>query len=1329
MARRKTSAEGEQLLDKVLGYLNFSSGAADPQFLSNLNRLFALTDSKKSDVPTYQLVGELIQSRLSDLQANSTTFENAEQATAVVDLAFHRVPTAYLEFHPDQLFHQPAGFLFSPFLVGRICEAVLNQGQPWDETDRIVGSTITTLNDYIGYRPVAVLENRKVEPYAHEWVRPIPIYIRDAGVADGLHQEVVTRALELIEDTAPSVLRAACFLPENLQELAIDPRAYDFNHPANKRPNYHFGQWDPHKIDNRGFYTRFIIQQVTFDALMDRVENPPPEIPHDELLFEAAAVLAGTMLMASGISGSGPETHDSTVTLTSLLPDIAAYRDEFYIQLFDRMDGGFRQRLEEEAAKKRQPFGGARQHLNAQLARRRASQLEHVHLAMIFARMGYAEAAVEQANVVPTASARMQCRIDACLLDGNAALERGELEASAELLVEAVSHVKRAIHCGAMIDPWNILGFDAQFSLFPALENSIHDHRADELIDLMERIFAFYSQAWSEAAAVDDRPLCEKISVQFRELTDWWRKYAVHEVGAVEASDALDVYRAAEHVAEALNLWHKGGAATGDVGFWAPHAEMFDSPTAYALVVEALLDRGDFVASMALLMHWLSQADRIGLEQGDRSFHHLVEIWLIRWHNVCADKEDDSVDLPSGWKLAKKLFDYLEANAEEYWRTPHFELNGTRPKGSDQPTAGMVEEDENDEDLYGAAYEDVVYRDSTDDGVEGEIFDYDSSSDDELELESRRIADRLAFLTTMSRLWTFVATGPFVVFSKAEATEEQVDFEQAFRHWIADAARNHRDLLDLLDAVSDHPIPTPSGDHDSMIEYDRRRVAKESLLDRVVTTCVEASAAVRHLLAAATAYPVTVGEAFQSPERDEDQLQVVEVCAAMMRGDINAVRLHWPDLLQALSEQPLLYVPLNRGGDPRKIVATRVRQQAIQDLLGWLPRLGLLTETRKLLETAREMERDHPVGIGAVTEFDELFKIGYKSLVECLVDSAQQWSGGDKKSKKKAKATENLVDCLESATESLLISWLAHSRTLRLSVLEKAKDAEPWDGLVEFIQQFGQELFTQRFFNLGNLRAILHQGVDLWLSQAEEEVYEESLSKLLEALDSHEVDRHETVENLTLVLEAIVENYGEYRDYNSTTTQSDRGELLYMLLDFLRLRTDYDRVAWNLKPVVWAHEILVRRGHANAARRWRRTLTERIGEEATKYLLRLTELQKKYAMSMPTVADRIGERFIRPMHIDRIRALIEPAIRGASNEKPPNEFALLQEETNVLTRDPTGVGLDVPAWLIALEDEVEDVICIVRGIDNPVQTEIIPQRALSFEEIRRQIDAWGKRGY
>ena len=43
-------------------------------------------------------------------------------------------------------------------------------------------------------------------------------------------------------------------------------------------------------------------------------------------------------------------------------------------------------------------------------------------------------------------------------------------------------------------------------------------------------------------------------------------------------------------------------AAAGNIAFWKPYADMFDSPKAYTLVVNRLLERRDFVASMALLV-------------------------------------------------------------------------------------------------------------------------------------------------------------------------------------------------------------------------------------------------------------------------------------------------------------------------------------------------------------------------------------------------------------------------------------------------------------------------------------------------------------------------------------------------------------------------------------------------------------------------------------------------------------------------------------------------------------------------------------------------------
>jgi hypothetical protein len=1328
--------------EQVLGYLNFSSGAADLPFLANLNALFEATSREQTGLPTWLAVGRKLTDRLEQLRATSPAFRNADQATAVLQLVFDQALPAYRQFHRDLLFHQNDESLFRPYFIGRVCEAVLRQGPPWTEHDRIVTGAIGQLNDYIGHRPVPALESQQVQAYKHEFVRPVPLYIRGIGPCCGPERDVVVLALKLLEETEEDLLRAASFNPALLDELAVDPRAYDFDHPANKRPNYHFGQWDPHHLDGQGRYRRFVVQQVTLTALMRRLSDTP-DIPAAELLYEAAAVLAGTILMASGISGDSPETFDSTITLSKLLPKIARYRDEFYERLFRRITGAHAERIKHEAAEKRQPFGGARQHLNAQLARQRASQLEHVHLARIFARMGHTAAAQREADIVPCASARMLCQIDCLMTSSQLACQNGQLEQAADYLPQIVDLLKRGIQCGAIIDPWNILGFDAHFSLFPALENSVRDHRADELVELMDRLWALYSRVWTEAATVDCAEVSKKVSRQFKETATWWNKYAVHEVSTVEAVDSLVVYRAAEGVVQAIGVWHKGGAAAGDVAYWAPHAEMFDSPKAYALVIEALLERGDYVATMALLIHWLGQAQRIGLQRADASFHDLV----LRWFGditvpslekdeqavaVAKDAPDSDADLARRWERARKSLDFIEANAEEFWNVPVFQLgksNGNAPAG-DLPDDNAAEED-----TFQSAYEDVVFRDSTDDGVEGSIFETDESSHDELLNESKRVAERLEFLTTIAGLWQMTAVSPaFLASTRLPVGSPELAARAApLGRWIEQAENNHARLAKLMGVVREYRIPTPAADHDSMVEYDRRRMTKESLLERIINTSVETANAARLLQAALAVIQPNAGEGSRPAEGEQRRL--VPLFAALLKGDAAAAKALAPDVCKELARHPLLYVPLAKGGNPEEIVTVRVRQHAIQNLLAWLPRLGLWTETCELLEVARTMERDHPVGPGAVTEYDELFKIGYRSLVESLVASSQSWE----KSEGGEDRPEALVSCLEKLTESLLASWLAHSRTLRLSVLERVHDRATWKKSVAFIERYGSELFTQRFLNLGNIRAILHQGVAQWLTSLQEDsddLEADAPQRLLDDLAAG-TPLDDTAEQLSLVLESIVENYGEYRDYNSTTTQSDRGELLYMLLDFLRLRSRYDRVCWNLKPVVLAHEILVRRGEDQAARTWRKALTERIHEEANQYLAKLAELQKKYAMRMPTVADRLAERFVRPLAIDRIRALVAPAIEEAraagsamaSGAKPScPKFETLQHDTEYLTREPTGVGLDVPAWLVALEEEVEDAL---REGGPPLLEQdlsaVLPQRLLTYDQARQQLDHWTSR--
>jgi len=178
-------------------------------------------------------------------------------------------------------------------------------------------------------------------------------------------------------------------------------------------------------------------------------------------------------------------------------------------------------------------------------------------------------------------------------------------------------------------------------------------------------------------------------------------------------------------------------------------------------------------------------------------------------------------------------------------------------------------------------------------------------------------------------------------------------------------------------------------------------------------------------------------------------------------------------------------------------------------------------------------------------------------------------------------------------------------------------------------------------------------------------------------------------------------------------------------LDFLRLRVRYDRVCWNLKPVFWAHEVLVHTGCQRSAIQWRRALSERVSNEADAYLEKLSKLQQTYAMMMPSVADRLNERFLKPMTIDRMRALIRPAMRQLrSSDQHSRAFELLVQELHLMMREPTGVGLEIPAWLMVLQEEVDRVLDQEHNTLHSNRLErAIPLVSLSLEEVRSQLVA------
>ena len=183
MDLRDLGSEAHAALEQSLGYLNFSSGNADSRFLTSINQLYEAVEGSwdiRATLPddAWRTVIRLMHAKLDELvQAESAAFADATQAKQVLRLIEFVLPQ-YREFHRDLLFHQQDGLLFRPFLLARFFEAILQTGGPWDDDNAVCQKVLQRINDYVGYRPVAVLETQRCEVYAHEKVRPIPLYVR-----------------------------------------------------------------------------------------------------------------------------------------------------------------------------------------------------------------------------------------------------------------------------------------------------------------------------------------------------------------------------------------------------------------------------------------------------------------------------------------------------------------------------------------------------------------------------------------------------------------------------------------------------------------------------------------------------------------------------------------------------------------------------------------------------------------------------------------------------------------------------------------------------------------------------------------------------------------------------------------------------------------------------------------------------------------------------------------------------------------------------------------------------------------------------------------------
>lgn len=1297
---------------ELLGYINFSGGRADSSFERHLND-FVL---RVSWAGTYETLIQI----LGYLHETVPAFADTSQAESVLRLVFEDVLPAYRQHHRDLLAHLSDAEFEQPFFLAKVIEAVLEQGGPWTERDRIIQRSIHRLNDFVGYRPIAVLENSlKMELYPHEQVRPWPLYIRNAGVVYGPYHSLIQKTLELLAEVPEEMRSDAYFDFDQLEELALDPRAHDHSHPVNKRTNYLFGEWDPHQIDLRGRYRRFVIRRVIIDSLMDW-QKKQKRVSAEEVLFDMSAVLCGTILMASAISGDGPGCHDSSVTLTSLLPRVARQRDRFYAWLLDTATGPRAKRLKKHAKTTRQPFGHVRQSLNMYLANYGTQQVQRRQLAHLFARMGYSEASLRQTSIIPCASARFECEVLCRVHAAQRVVELGRIADAMKLLGEAEEYLHRGIECGALVDPWNILGFQGLFPLFSSREDSVPDQRVEVLLHMMDALFDVYTRTLEEAAARGESKLAGLISERYEALAEFWDKFGsstVHDLPRVAARESLS---SASHVAKALAEWRTAGESAGDIQFWRKHVSTFESAKAYAQVVEALLERKDTVAALGLLMQWLSQQEEVGLDAGHMTFEDLLLWWMGIVVEVGATSKEDP------WPLIRRMFDYLEANAGELWNAPTSistdESKKPQRVDSGEEADPQLSDSESDEenDLFNAAYEGVIYRDSADDGQDSETMDDRPAfhRETEFELIERQMEPRLRFLRTIAQLWQMGSTlaverEGFSADNRSNVSRDaQLARADSLRHWLRHSIQLQSDLAALIDHLWKQEIGEASSEHDVNIEYDTQLQTKLFLIQTTIQTALSCRSAQWCLACALSPTDETV-------KTNADDVRIIDIYRGVMQRNGEEVRRVLPGLLRSLQNKPLLYVPLEHGGEPRQILSARSMQMVIRFLLAHLPQLGMLRETWHLLRTARQMERaSRPKGM-AVTEFDRLFRIALRHTLECVVKASDDWKGGKF-------SDEDLIEVVGAIVENYLDQWLEHSNTMRLSTVE-ALNVEPlWEETAEFVKNYGSYILNARLLTLGNVRAILHSGIDHFLNHLEENEDPLHPIKLLEDLRSGKIDREDVAEQLNLIYQVVVEKFDRFLEYNTTTTQSDYGEHFYSLLDFLRLETSYDRDAWKMLPVTVAHEVLARLGKPEAAVIWEDVFSLKTEEMADGHLQELESLQKKYGMRMPSVANHLEERFVKPLSVNHMLARIRPACEDidAGKEESPS-FQALQSAVEEYLKTTSGSGIDIPAWLKTLEEEVNRVHSL--GEITPPDAEPLlrlPTPGLSLKELRMQLKQW-----
>ncbi len=644
----------DELADVVLRMLSVTEGMHFRALARVFNNLARTVGS-----PEPQVVRDRLLDAVERAKARGDRVIRQDHVRSVLDVTFDKVFPA-LEEKFSGVGGDPRPFLANPFLYARIANTVLRYSRDFDRPYVVARAVTKDLADFLGYRPTPVLEgNDRVQPRPAERTLVVPVYLRGVGLAYFKFEREVELFLECLRRTPEALLESCGIVLDAITEIAVDPRVYDYLHPAWHRPGHVFGEYDPERVSVSGYYERFVIRAWLLEAARAyrrHYLDGNAGVQEELVDYQAGVGLAATALLAVAVSGAQPGARSAEQTLAKTAANAALAREDFYRFHIENAPATIAADLRREREDRKVPFAAFRLHLNRTMVRDRAAQVaveRAVRCALAYRRP---EFVADLLRSQTSRTARRDGMIREAILLGHIALDAGDMDHARTEVRNAFSRIVEGVEQGECGDPWYMLGFSGNYPLADSPADAIADPRLPRLIEAVDALVELCARLATEAFLEGQQSLVTDASRFAGEVTEWWSQFGAHVLHpAVVIRGAPPPCCSRYDLAiDALSLIVMQSGPLLERVRRAHHSLL---PETLYLLGNALLRRGRLDEAEEILLRWLGGIRPIGCGAPRFIMGELLHYWLYRV--MFEDADQLKKDPVSVWRRLARFADRL----------------------------------------------------------------------------------------------------------------------------------------------------------------------------------------------------------------------------------------------------------------------------------------------------------------------------------------------------------------------------------------------------------------------------------------------------------------------------------------------------------------------------------------------------------------------------------------------------------------------------------------------------------------------------------------------